>query len=214
MASTHAVIYVAANAEQAHLLKNVLTEQGIFAYVTNEQLQLGAGELMGLPTAPRVVVDESDAEDARQIALEFEQALKGNALSEDSREPEDEESELDSWPKCPHCNRPRHTSCPTCETAGGSFPLAFMPPGTDGGVGSDKPQKLLVICPICDEPFSPIFLARCEWCGHRFGDGRELPVSGPSDKYEFNERVWIVIVGLVIALGAVFAIFANIARQS
>ena len=41
MANTHAVIYVAADTQQAHLLKNVLAEQGIFAYITNERLQFG-----------------------------------------------------------------------------------------------------------------------------------------------------------------------------
>ena len=214
MANTHAVIYVAANSEQARMLKNVLADQGIFAYVTNERLQLGAGELMGLPTAPRVVVDEPDAEDARQVALEFERALSQKTLPDEFSELEDEENERASWPKCPHCNRPRHTSCPTCDTAGSSFPLAFMPPGADGVPSIGKPQKLLVICPTCDEPFSPIFLARCEWCGHRFGDGRELPVGEPSDRYEVNGRVWIVIVGLVIFMSAVLAFFASVVRPS
>jgi len=213
MANTHAVIYVAANPEQAHLLKNALMEQGIFAYVTNEQLQLGAGELMGLPTAPRVVVDEADADDARQIALEFERNARQNATHEDSDEFEEDQDERDSWPACPHCNRPRYTSCPVCESSASSFPLAFMPPGSSEPTAGERP-KLVVICPICDEVFTPVFLARCEWCGHRFGDGRELPSVEPSDKYEINGRVWIVVVGLAVFLTAVFAFFASLARQS
>lgn len=64
------VIYVAAGAEQAHLLANALRDRGIKAFVTNDGLQLG-GLPFGLSTAPRVVVPESDAMEARRIALEL-----------------------------------------------------------------------------------------------------------------------------------------------
>lgn len=66
------VIYVAASAEQAHLLANALRERGIGATVTNDRLQVGLGILpFGLSTAPRVIVLESDALEARRIVLEL-----------------------------------------------------------------------------------------------------------------------------------------------
>ena len=66
-------------------------------------------------------------------------------------------------------------------------------------------RKLLVLCPTCDEPFRPEFPARCEWCGHRFADGRESRRPRPSSTSPFedmNPRVWIVIGGLVVLLVA------------
>jgi len=287
--NTHRVIYIAASVEQAHILANALREHGIFAYVSNEALQFGVGELpMGLPTAARVVVDEDDADLARHVALAFDRAGRSNPSEGETRggfqfglgtlfyivtcaalylgidtategtlyhEPacllvlcalivttfylvhrryrvrrnveegpsSEELDELEAiadrnsvdWPECPHCRRPRQTSCPVCETAGTKFAQAFMP--DDASViepleGGDR-QKLLVLCPTCDEPFAPEFLARCEWCGHRFGDGREPAVAlFPSAlEPEVNGRVWIVIVGLAIVLAATLAYLAQLA---
>jgi rubrerythrin len=216
MANTHQVIYIAATIEQAHMLKNALTKQGIFAYVSNESLQMATGDLpMGLPTAPRVVVDAHDADEARRIALEFDQAWQqAGSPSEELDELEEEaDREAFAWPECPHCRRPRQTSCPVCETAGTDFPPAFMAdeePQTDRPAG-EKPAQL-VLCETCDEPFVPEFLARCEWCGHRFRDGSELPappiVTPLFD--EVNPRVWIVIAGLALLLAATFATLFHI----
>ncbi len=211
MANSHVVIYVAASVEQAHILKNALSEQGIFAYVTNEALQIAGGELPhGSPTAARVVVDENDAEDAREIALAFDRASQEPALTDEDEEALDAE-EASRWPCCPHCGRPRHTSCPVCETASNSFPLAFMPEEAeeDGDEPDGAPQSLLVICPTCDEPFAPEFLARCEWCGHRFRDGSELPAPVPSTVSEAGYRVWLVLAGLILFVAAAFAYFAQ-----
>jgi hypothetical protein len=67
----------------------------------------------------------------------------------------------------------------------------------------------MVLCPTCDEPFEPVYLARCEWCGHDFPDGI-APPPGPEDaahREPPNMRVVVVmagIVGLAIALAIYF----------
>lgn len=211
--ATHEVIYIAANTEQAHLLRNALAELGIFAYVSNEALQMAAGDLpMGQPTAPRVIVDAGDAEEARRIALEFDRSGQSGGEKSSPEDLDALETEADreaaAWPECPKCKRPRQTSCPVCETAGTKFPPAFMP--ADG-----EQEKPLLLCPTCDEVFAPEFLACCEWCGHRFRDGRELPPPPMTTPIlsEMNARVWIVIAGLALLLAATFAMLVHIAPE-
>jgi len=217
MKNSHKVIYVASGTEQAHMLKDALLQQGIFAYVSNDALQVGVGDLpAGLPTAPRVVVEEQDAEEARQIALEFDAAMREAAHFEDDEdELEAEREEAARWPQCPHCNRPRHTSCPICGTAGTSFQEAYFPPQEPaaGTVATSAGHELLVLCPICDEPFAPQFPARCEWCGHRFRDGQELPAPKlPYDALEISPRAWVVFFGIVGLAAGVLALFAYVAH--
>ena len=166
MADAQREIYVAATTAQAHLLKNVLERQGITAFIANEALQIAEGKFpMGIPTAPRVLVAESDAEEARQIAISFDESSRGSADVDE----EETDAPGQLWPLCPSCNRPRHTSCPFCGTAGANFQLAFVPSP------ALETRAMLVLCRTCDEPFEPEFNARCEWCGHRFADGSELP---------------------------------------
>jgi hypothetical protein len=82
--STQRVIYTAANAEQAHLLRNALYERGMIASVNNDLLQSGVGGLpCGLSTATQVIVAENDADDARRLALEFERTAQ-TSLSDDA----------------------------------------------------------------------------------------------------------------------------------
>jgi putative signal transducing protein len=66
-------VYSASSVQQAHFLKNLLTETGINAMVSNELLHRGSGvDLVGLPTAVKVVVAAKDAQTARELALEFD----------------------------------------------------------------------------------------------------------------------------------------------
>lgn len=255
MANTHTVIYLAGTLDQAYLLRNALLEEGIFAYVTNDHLYV-AGDPCGLPTAPRVVVHESDADDARQIALDFEQSgrrpplprREPSSLTPGENSPPNENtlagerppvtglserlpiiqrpgvfSDIDAeladesplaWPTCPHCHRPRHTTCPICETAGSNFPRGFDPPideapnkksgETPGG------WQHLVLCPTCDEPFRPQFLARCEWCGHRFSDGRakSFGKAAPPPE-ELNARMFVVLAVILLGLAAILVLFTG-----
>ena len=121
------------------------------------------------------------------------------------------------WPVCPHCRRPRMTSCPICETSGSDFAPAFVP--RLAAEADDEPQDessesrpLAVLCPTCDEPFAPRFPAQCEWCGHRFRDGYPVlktasEVTSPFE--DMNPRVWLVLGGLVLLLLGVGAFFAE-----
>jgi hypothetical protein len=286
MQTTQEVIYQAANLEQANLLKNLLKDQGIEAHVTNSALQQAAGTLpYGGPIEPRLVVDASNAAEARRIAIEFEQvvaerrtlaqsglrfvalaaiklavaafvwsfvygiasilaqglgldivakvaawggfiasafylfwlsakheksAARRGAAAEMVETDDEPNTPTAPWPTCPDCSRRRLTSCPVCETAGTGFPRAFMPERRDEG-GVSSPENLFVLCTICDEPFVPEFPAHCEWCGHRFADGRELPPRQASE-LEMDSRAWIVIVGLVAVLAAMAMSFLYIAR--
>ena len=204
MADAQREIYVAATTAQAHLLKNVLERQGITAFIANEPLQIAEGKFpMGIPTAPRVLVAESDADEARQIAISFDESSRGSPEVEE----EEEDAPGRTWPLCPGCKRPRHTSCPVCGTAGANFPLAFVPSP------AIETRALLVLCGTCDEPFEPEFTARCEWCGHRFADGRELPTPEWAES-EMSSRAWVVIVGIVAVVIGAIALFAYITPRS
>lgn len=208
-------IYVAANPEQAHMLKNALEEQGIAAWVSNEPLQVALGDLpAGMPTAARVMVDEENAEAARDIAMEFEDSKRRGEGSAELTALDREHPE-ESWPTCPHCSRRRHTSCPICETAGTEFEIAFMPGAEgEGEVATQAPGKLLVLCPICDEAFRPKFPSRCEWCGHWFtAESAAAPAAAANYESEFNGRVWFTIIALLVVMAGVWALFAGIAPQ-
>jgi hypothetical protein len=300
MENTHCVIYSAASAEQAHLLANLLNDEGIYAYVTNQSLRIAGGDLpFGTATAPQVVVHQDDADEARQLAVEFDHmtrssckpgpprwqfslaailyaifwiaiflginrvivddpskqianlatftamvlatfvivawkvALRNRAYPSDElpgqwkgapmvKEASEDESpdawaDEPAWPECPHCHRPRMTSCPSCGTAGSDFTPAFVPQLiVEGDEELEKEpadsQPLSVLCPTCDEPFAPRFPAQCEWCGHRFRDGYAPPLLAPevtSPFTDMNERVWIVIGGLVAFLAAVAWFFSE-----
>jgi len=66
-------VYSADSVQQAHFLKNLLVQSGINAMVSNELLHRGSGvDLVGSPTAAKVVVAARDAETARQLALDFD----------------------------------------------------------------------------------------------------------------------------------------------
>lgn len=198
------VAYIAASLEQAHIVRNALEERGIAAQITNSALQFGVGELpMGTPTAARVMVTQQDLAAAREIVERFDGGLD-ELEDDDSDDPWEEEPEApqaeSGWPRCPSCGRRRHTSCPCCGTAGSTFPRAYVPPGE---IAADS-SGLAVVCGICDEPFTAEFPSRCEWCGYRFADGRDLaPPATFVD--EMNPRVWMVMVGLLAVVAAVVA---------
>ena len=228
MSSTQRVIYIATNPQQAHLLRNLLAEHDIQAYVINDTLNSvhfeptdwlvrAAGAPGFLPTAPRVVVDEADAERAREIALQVERDLRDGTVSSELALLEEEMPEDDDWPKCPSCSRPRLTACPVCQTAATHFPAAFMP---EGGAPRGEPAhgERLVICPTCDEAFAPKFPARCEWCGYRFADGVEPPtmhllVTPPVLRAsELNLRIAGLLLGLAAVIAAVAGWFYYVLR--
>jgi predicted RNA-binding Zn-ribbon protein involved in translation (DUF1610 family) len=112
-------IYSAQSVVQAHLLKNLLADQGITAIVANQLLHGGAGiDLVGTPTAAKVIVPAEDAATAREFALEFD-ARNLEASVGFGGEPITEASA--PWPTCPECGAKRTTRCPICETSGTDF---------------------------------------------------------------------------------------------
>ena len=136
MADKTTVIYAGRTMQDAHLLRNLLADEGIQAVVINDLLQGGSGvDIVGWPTAARVVVAEQDAPRARQIAVEFDRraaaaaqenaAAKENQPEADAAEEHVREPAAD-WPACPQCGARRMTRCPVCGTAGTQFPSADM----------------------------------------------------------------------------------------
>ncbi len=134
MSEDQTVIYTAQTAQEAHMLRNLLSELGIPAAVDNDMLERGSGvDAVCWMTQARVVVPGQHAEEARRIALELERkglAASASAADLDEGRPDDEESTtttiLDAWPTCPECGAKRTTRCPICKTTGDDFPPVDM----------------------------------------------------------------------------------------
>lgn len=70
-------IYRAKDVPQAHLMKSALEARGIKVLLDNMDLQIGMGELApGYGTAPRLLVDETQAVEARKIVMELDESYK------------------------------------------------------------------------------------------------------------------------------------------
>jgi len=111
-------IYSAQSVVQAYLLKNLLADQGITAVVSNQLLHGGSGvDMVGTPTAAKVVVAAEDAAAAREFALDFDERSQDQATW--PGEPLDYDGS--AWPTCPQCGAKRTTRCPICETSGTEF---------------------------------------------------------------------------------------------
>ena len=130
----------------------------------------------------------------------------------------DETGEEAHWPLCPHCSRPRLATCPVCQTSGTDFAEAFLPEQEQEQEGpADSTNRRLVICPTCDEVFAPKYPARCEWCGHRFGDGYEprVPqplVSTPEVFQELNGRAALLILAMAALAAMILGWFYYVLR--
>jgi uncharacterized paraquat-inducible protein A len=212
------VIYSAASTQQAWLLKNLLSECGITAWVVNDAIQLGGGELpIGWTAAARVVVSADDAADARRVAEAFDQQTayasrethdrEGTAVADSSLVSGDDQADDDQWsdwPCCPRCGERRSARCPICETSGSDFPLADFQEHAGG-------QRVLLMCRTCDDHMIPEWYRRCPRCGYDYGDGIEIqqPTHEPID---LNPRLWIVLALLAAASLAAAAYFAWLFR--
>ena len=197
-------IYTAADALQAHLLRNALAEAGIQAQVTNEALQVAGGEfpLLGWTIAPGVIVPREQEAEARRLAEEYESNLLENPQPAAA---EDEPRPTLTIPVCPDCGRPRTAICPICQTSGKGFRSSDASGPTDG----EEPTWL--ICPTCDEPFQGGYLRRCEGCGHDFGQGLETPqVIAPPDVEPMNWRVAVVGIAVVAIIAGMLVYFASL----
>ena len=200
------VIYRAANTQQASLLRNLLEERGITAWVQNDMIQSAAGELpLGWRGDCQVVVRDSDAAEARALALSFEEQIRAGAHKSAAEEPEyyAATDTWENWPKCPQCGERRHTRCPICGQAGDHFPLVDLDK-------SGRGEMVLLMCAPCDEPFRPQFYRLCHRCGHDFGRGIELVPPADVSGHEVAETgrgKLLLVVGAMVLLGAAMAAY-------
>ena len=82
-------VYRAKDALQAHLIRGALKDSGIVAFVEGDLLQAAIGDLpMGWPTAPRIMVGESDAAAALKILDEFDRGKTVASPDDDKFEDE------------------------------------------------------------------------------------------------------------------------------
>jgi uncharacterized paraquat-inducible protein A len=196
MSGTPTVIYHAANILQAHILKGVLEERGIPAWVVNDAIQVAGGELpLGWTAAACVVVGEDHAAEARQIAEEFDRTTAHEPTGELTAEPEP--AEWQEWPNCPQCQSKRSVRCPVCHSAGTEFALAAIE--ERGGQ-----TQVLLICASCDDHFRPELFRLCPRCGHDYGDGLEVGRVGEGD--QGSVRLWVVM-GIMGAMAAAVGVY-------
>jgi predicted RNA-binding Zn-ribbon protein involved in translation (DUF1610 family) len=209
------VIYRAATTAQANMLRNLLEERGIAAWVQNDAIQFAAGELpLGWRGDSQVVVRDLDADEARRLALKFEDQIRERHLRDEVLGPSQEaEAESDAtfavtdewtdWPTCPACGEQRHTRCPLCNMAGTRFPLVDI--DREGEV-----ERVLLMCDSCDEPFRPDFYRYCHRCGHDFGRGLHVADALNQSREATNwGKVWVVtavVVFVGLLIGAYFAL--------
>ena len=96
-------------------------------------------------------------------------------------------------PSCGPCG------CTAGQAAGDRTPTAGADASAEASQAADRP---MLICPTCDEPFVPQYLRWCEWCGHEFPDGIELPPA-PEPGEGLNGRLLLMALALAVVLVAI-----------
>jgi Putative prokaryotic signal transducing protein len=201
MADRPVEIFRAANSQHAQMLRQMLEERGIKAFIVNEALQTAGGDLpLGWTAAPRILVAEEDAVKGRLIAEQFDAVLRdGESVTTDDFEVAS--ADWTDWPLCPNCRQRREVLCNICGSRGSKFALA-------DSVEEQGRTQVLLFCDSCDDHFRPQFFRICHRCGHDFGSGVEAePVQQKIELPENTGRTWLVIGGLVlfaVAMGAYF----------
>jgi len=154
---------------------------------------------------------------SRLIVEWFEQRLGESGQQDNLETPIEEAIDFD-WPVCPRCDKRRQAVCDVCATAGSDFPLAefqgaLAPSGsvTDAEQEADQAEPLLM-CPNCDEAFTPRYYRICAWCDHDFQSGIEL--AGPSSRQRepVNHRTQLAIILLLLGAAAALAYFWSIGK--
>ncbi|MFN0021158.1 MAG: DUF2007 domain-containing protein [Pirellulaceae bacterium] len=184
-------IFRAANSQHAQMLRQMLEERGIKAYIVNESLQTAGGDLpLGWTAAPRILVAEEDAVKGRLIAEQFDAILRdGKAVEFEEFDVAD--ADWTDWPLCPGCQQRREVLCNICGSRGSKFALADL-------VEENGRTQVLLHCDSCDDHFRPQFFRVCHHCGHDFGSGIDpRPVQQELELPENTRRTWIVVAGLI-----------------
>jgi hypothetical protein len=70
----------------------------------------------------------------------------------------------------------------------------------------ETPERLVLVCPTCSEPFVPEFPRRCAWCGHEFPEGFE-PENIVEPMSQLNGRVVAILLLLLALVVAVVVYF-------
>jgi hypothetical protein len=197
MSDEPTIIYRAANPQQAYLLKGLLEERGIPAWVVNDSMQIAGGELpLGWRAAACVTVGSIDADEARAFAEEFNATTAHDPSPDATFDPPQPDLWQD-WPLCPECQTPRQVRCPICGAVGTKFPLAAIEE-------RQGRKRVLLICDSCDDHFRPEFYRRCHQCGHDYGNG--ISVDAPSEPVDDSSRAWIVLAAITLG-GALLAAY-------
>jgi Putative prokaryotic signal transducing protein len=82
----------------------------------------------------------------------------------------------------------------------------------DNDSHNDADAHLVLICPMCDEPFTPQFPKECAWCDHQFEDGVDIPNPEYFPPEEIGWRVGLIGFGMVGLLAGVFFYFYTLVR--
>jgi len=204
MSGTPTVIYHAASAQQAHILKGVLDERGIASWVVNDNIQVAGGELpLGWVAAACVAVGEMDAAEARLIAEEFDRTTAHDPTPEPASTEPPPAAEWKDWPVCPQCQTRRQVRCGICGSSGTDFPQA--------DISEHEGQTVvLLICDSCDDHFRPELFRLCHKCGYDYGDG--IAVDGPHTPVDYSPRMWVVVGGMVVVGALIAAYFYSLMR--
>ena len=198
MSGEPTVIYSAANTQQAYLLKGLLEDRGIAAWVVNDAMQIAGGELpLGWTAAAKVVVGLTDADEARQVAEDFDRRT-AHPLESDEFAIEAESKEWSDWPHCPDCRERRAARCPICEKSGTDFPLADLQTTPDG-------ERVLLFCADCDDHFLPEWYRLCARCGHDFGSG--VVIDADRRPWQWDLRAMLVVAAMLAGVATFAAYF-------
>ncbi len=131
-------VYRARNLPQAHSIRLALEQSGIRVQIEGEPLQGAVGDLpLGWATAPRILVEESQIAEAREIIEKAEN-------QEEARSDEDEEN--DEATRCLACGAMLPEGQTKCRSCGWSY---------QGGEGSSEKDAILTSAPQNEPVLEP-----------------------------------------------------------
>jgi hypothetical protein len=118
----HVEVYSAIDSFEAHLVRNLLIDEGVEAIVVGDAAEGAVGERSPFSTPPRVWVPPGDLERSQPIVEQYQQQLIRRA---ESQQPADDSAEATAAestgePYCYHCGEPiaaGQTPCPSCGQA-------------------------------------------------------------------------------------------------
>ncbi|MEX0643643.1 MAG: hypothetical protein WD468_13145 [Pirellulales bacterium] len=206
---TTTVIFRSSSREQAHLLRQVLADQGIMATVIDQVYHEGA------PAAVQVLVFSDQAAQAHRVVRDFLDewtSVEPDAVLEEAYTLEEEAGRKQmAWRACSQCGTDRLIKCPACGERRHAFPLADPPPYARASEPEEDdgwPVTLRLECPTCDEIFKPRDAGVCEQCGRPFehaGAGAAAQAVGdiqPDSPWQVSHLLYILLAALLLgALG-------------